>query len=326
MISRRRFIAGSLALFTPLRANAQPTKKIHRIGLLERIPEVQNAASINALRHALGELGYAEGQNLETMYRSADGDDERFPGLAADLARLRPDLILARGTPASLAAKEATRNIPVVMVGVADPVGVGLIATLARPGGNVTGLSSSNVEIYPKRIQLLKELVPKLARIGFLFNMNNPAGRQNWNEIGAAARAIGVVPQLLDVRRAEDLGLAFETAARQRVDALVVGLDGITHANLRTIIELAATHRIPAIYSAREFADAGGLIAFGVNYTDFYRQAGRFVDKILKGAAPSDLPVERPTTFELVINLKTARQFGITIPQSVLLRADRVIE
>jgi len=236
------------------------------------------------------------------------------------------DLILTRGTPAALAAKNATGTIPVVISAVGDPVGSGIVASLAHPGGNVTGLSALNIEIYAKRVELLGELVPRVARIAGLFNMSNPVLPLQWKQVEMAARSLGVQPQLLDVRNPEDLGRAFDAAIRQRAAALVVGLDTLTQANHRAIVDLAAKHRLPAIYAAREFVDAGGLIAYGVSFPHLHHRAASFVDKILKGTKPADLPVEQPMKFELVINLKTAKALGLTIPPTLLFQADEVIQ
>jgi putative ABC transport system substrate-binding protein len=315
-----------LLLAAPPVAEAQPVGKIYRIGMLETRSSVLNAANIDAFRQGLQELGYKEGQNLEIVYRSSDGRDERFPGLASELVRLKVDLILTRGTPAALAAKSATRTIPVVMAASGDPVASGLVASLGRPGGNVTGLSLFNVEMYAKRVELLKEVLPKLARIAAIFNMGNPVTASQWNVVEASARSLGIQAKLLDVRRPEDLPRAFDAAAKQRAQALIVGLDGVTQGNLRPIAERAAKQRLPSIYGAKEYADFGGLITYGASDPHMYRRAATFVDKIFKGAKPADLPVEQPTTFELVINLKTAKALGLTIPPSVIGRADEVIQ
>jgi putative ABC transport system substrate-binding protein len=328
MMDRRSFmgaISGGL-LAAPFAAEAQPAAKVYRIGILETRSTHLNAANLDAFRQALLALGYKEGQNLEIAYRSADGREERFPGLASELVRLKVDLIVTRGTPAALAAKGATRTIPVVMASSGDPVGAGLAASLGRPGGNVTGLSSNGVEINAKRVDLLRELRPRLTRIAGLFNMGNPVLPLQSKEVERAAGSLGIQPQLLDVRRPEDLPRAFDTAAKERAEALIVALDGLTQGNLRLIAALAAKNRLPSIYATREYADLGGLISYGHSERHQYQQAATFVDKIFKGAKPSDLPVEQPTKFELVINLKTAKALGLTIPQSLLLRADEVIE
>jgi putative tryptophan/tyrosine transport system substrate-binding protein len=325
-MERRTFLAivsGSL-LAAPLAAEAQQAEKVYRIGMLERTSSAINAANLNGFRQGLRELGYVEGKNFIIEYRSADGRDERFPGLATELVRLKVDLILTRGTPATLAAKNATGTIPVIMTGVGDPVRQGVVASLARPGGNVTGLSPLVTELYPKRVELLRELLPGAVRLAALFNMSNPALPAQWKQVEQAAQSLGFQPQLLDVRTPEDLGPAFDGAVRRRADALVVGLDTLTQANQRIIVDLAAKHRLAAIYASMEFV--GGLIVYGVNYPDWYRRAASFADRIFKGTKPADLPIEQPTKLELVINTRTAKALGLTIPQSLLLRADQVIE
>jgi putative ABC transport system substrate-binding protein len=285
-----------------------------------------NRTNGDAFRQGLRELGYKEGQNLEIVYRSSDGRDERFPGLARELVSLKVDLIMTRGTPAALAAKTATGIIPVVMAASGDPVGSGIVASLARPGGNVTGLSSGITESYPKRIELLRDLLPGLKRIAAILNMGNPVIPPQWRIVEGSARSLGIEAQLLDVRRPEDIPKAFDAAARHRAEALVVGLDGVTQANLRPIAQLAARLRLPSIYPAKDYADVGGLMTYGSSDFHMYHRAATFADKILKGAQPADLPVEQPTRWELVINLKAAKALGLTISQSVLLRADHVIE
>jgi putative ABC transport system substrate-binding protein len=313
-----------LSSIAPLAVDAQQPEKLYRIGMLERTSTVVNAANVDGFRQGLRELGYIEGKTFVIEYRSSDGRDERYPGLAAELVRLKVDLIVTRGTPAALAAKQATATIPVVITGTGDPVGQRIVASLARPGGNVTGLSAQVTDIYAKRVQILKELVPRAVRVAALFNMSNPAIPQAWKEVEASARSLGMQPQLLDVRKPEDLGPAFDSAIMQRADGLVVGLDTLTQANQRLIVDLAAKHRLPAIYASMEFA--GGLIVYGVNYPDHYRRAASFVDRIFKGAPPADLPIEQPTKFDLILNMKTARALGLTIPASVLLQSDQVIQ
>ena len=292
--------------------------------MLERTSPAINAANLDAFRRGLRDAGYVEGKNFVIEYRSAEGRDDQFPGLATELVRLNVDLIVTRGTPEALAAKNATGTIPVVITGLADPVGQGIVASLARPGGNITGVSAIVTELYAKRVELLRELLPKASRIAALFNMSNPSLPPAWKEIETAARSLGIQPQLLDVRKPEDLGPAFDGAVRQRADALVVGLDTLTQPSQRLIVDLAARHRLPAVYASMEFA--GGLVIYGVNYPDHYRRAATFADRIFKGTQPGDLPVERPTKFELVINLKTATALGLPIPLSLLQRADQVIE
>jgi len=324
---RRDFIIllGGATAAWPLSAGAQQAGKIWRIGMLENTSRSVNAANFDAFRQGMRELGYVEGQNLVIEYRSVDGRSERYPELAADLVRLKVDLIVTRGTPAVLAAKSASATIPVVMAAIAEPP-TSVIASLARPGGNVTGLSSFTSELEPKRIELIKEIVPGIARVAVMYNMSNPVFLPRWQQMERVARSVGFQPQLLDVRKPQDLERAFDAAMTQRADALVVSNDSLTVANRKLITELAAKHRLPAIYASREFVDAGGLIAYAVKLSDQYRRAAVYVDKILKGAKPADLPVEQPTKFELVINLKAAKQIGLTIPPNVLARADKVIK
>lgn len=316
------FLLSSLS--PPLAVDAQAPEKVYRIGMLERTSQTSNAANLDGFRRGLRELAYVEKKNVVIEYRSADGRDERFPALAAELVRLKVDLIVARGTPATLAAKNATGAIPVVAIGVGDPLAQGIVASLARPGANVTGLSTMVTEIYPKRVELLRDLVPRAVHIAALFNMGNPSIPPQWKEVEVAARSLGMRAQLLDVQKPEDLGPAFDAAIRQRADGLVVGLDTLTLQNQRHIVELAAKHRLPAIYASSEFV--GGLAAYGVDYVDAYYRAATFVDKIFKSANPADLPMEQPTKFELVLNLKTAKALGLTIPPTVLLQADQVIQ
>jgi putative ABC transport system substrate-binding protein len=298
--------------------------KIYRIGILETIPAARNAANLDGLRKGLRDLGYVEGRNLVIEYRSADGRAEQFPDLASELVRLKVDLIVTRGTPATRAVQNATGTIPVVMATMGGPGAI--VASFARPGGNITGVITFSTELTAKRVEILKQLVPGLSRVALLHNMGNPAVPLEWEEIKMAARSLGLEAELLDVRSQDDIGRAFELAVRQHVDGLVIGADGLTQMHQQTIIDLVDRNRLPAVYPAREFVEAGGLIAYAVNYPDLYFRFATFVDKIFKGAKPGDLPVEQPTKFELVINLKTAKALSLTIPPSLLARADEVIE
>jgi putative tryptophan/tyrosine transport system substrate-binding protein len=321
---RREFIAllgGAVAIW-PLCTRAQQAGKIYRIGILEALPAERNAANLDGLRKGLRDLGYVEGRNLVIEYRSADGRAERFPDLASELVRLKVDLIVTRGTPATKAAQNATGTIPVVMATMGGP-GT-LVASFARPAGNITGVITFSTELSAKRVELLKELVPSLSRVALLHNMGNPAVPPEWEETKTAARALGLQAELLDVRSQSDLGRALERA--QHVDALVIGADGLTQMYQQTILDFVARNRLPAVYPAREFVEAGGLIAYAVNYPDLYFRLASFVDKIFKGAQPGELPVEQPTKFELVINSKTAKVLGLEIPPTLLARADEVIE
>jgi putative ABC transport system substrate-binding protein len=326
-IRRREFIAllaGAAAW--PLAAWAQQGGKVYRIGILEMIPASQNTANLDALHKGLRALGYIEGQNLSIEYSSADGIAERFPELAAELVRLQVDLIVTTGTPAAQAAKNATATIPVVMAAIGEPLAVGVVAGLARPSGNVTGLSSFTTELAGKRVELAKEMMPGIARVGLLHNMGNPVVPPQWEETLATARTLGLTAELLDVRSEQDVRAAFHAALRLQVGALLVGIDGFTQSNIQVIVDLAARHRLPALYPSKEFVAAGGLMTYGISYPDLYFRAASFVDKIFKGAKPGDLPIQTPTKFELVINLKTAKALGIEIPPTLLARADEVIE
>jgi len=296
---------------------------VFRIGILESIPISKNAQNLDALRQGLRALGYNEGQNLVVEYRSSNGRAELFPELAADLVRRKVDLIVARGTPATIAARKATSTTPVVMATMGDPTLHA--ASLAHPGGNVTGVTTFSTELTAKRVELLKELVPKVSRIGLLHNMSNPAVQAEWDETGRAARELGIEAQLLDIRSHDDLRRAFVDVDRLRIDALVVGADGLTEAHQGEIVEFAARRKIPVVYPSREFVEAGGLIAYAVNYPDLYRQLASRIDRILKGAKPAELPIEQPTKFELVINLATAHHLGLAVPAALVVRADDVI-
>ena len=260
-------------------------------------------------------------------YRWAEGRFDRLPDLAAELVRLKVDIIVALATPAAAAAKNATETIPIVMIGVGDPAGIGLIASLARPGGNVTGLSFSvGPEIIGKGLELLKETVPKVRRVAILSNPANPAQPLAMREVNVAARSLGVQLQLLEARGPNEFDGAFAAMAKERVGALLVVADGLFILHRTRLADLAARSRLPAIYGYREHVEAGGLMSYGSSLRDLWRRAATYVDKILKGAKPADLPVEQPTKFELVVNLKTAKALGLTIPQSVLVRADEVIQ
>ena len=322
---RREFITllGSAAAW-PLAARAQD--KVRVIGILETISPELNAGNLDALSRGLKDLGYTEGQNIRFDYRSAEGQAARFPALAAELVRLKVDLIVTRGTPAARAAKEATSTIPIVMAAIGEPIGTAVVANLARPGRNVTGLSAVVVDLSGKRVELMKEMAPGVTRVGYLNNMSNPLNPPAWAETQTAARSLGIQAELLDVRSKDDIARAFEKAAHARVDGLLVGIEAVVQQHRTMIVTLSERQRLPTIYASREYAEAGGLMTYGVSYPDLYRRAAGFVDKILKGARAGDLPVEQPTKFELVINLKSAKALGLAIPQSILLRANEVIE
>jgi putative ABC transport system substrate-binding protein len=259
-------------------------------------------------------------------YRSADGDSERFPALADELVRLRVDLIVTRGTPAARAAKSATESIPIVMAAIGEPLGTGVVASLARPGGNVTGLSGFVTELAGKRVELLKELRPGTSIAAFFSNMANPVVPPQWDVTRKAAQALGIEVSLLDVRSTDDISAAFETAVARRVEALLFGIEAVVQANRQLIADLAARHRLLSIYPSREFVEAGGLVAYGVSYPDLYFRSAFLIDKIFRGAKPGDLPVEQPTKLEFIVNLKAAKAIGLTVPPLLIARADDVIE
>ena len=326
-MKRREFITllGGAAVAWPLTARAQQPTKTYRIGMLETVSSALNTAQLDAFRKGLRELGYVEGQTYKIEYRSADGQAERFPELADELVRLGVDLIVARGTPATIAAKNATRRIPVIMASVGEPLLI--VDSLARPGGNVTGLSAFVNVMTSKHLELMRELVPQLSRIGLFHNMSNPVAPPQWEETKTVAQSWGIEAVLLDVRSREDIGRAFETAKERRVDALLVGLDGVTQGHRQMIAGLAARNKLPAVYSGgREFIEAGGLLSYAVSYPDFIAAPRPTWTRFSRVPSRRDLPVEQPTKFELIINLKTAKALGLTVPPTLLARADVVIE
>ena len=328
MNNRRKLIIalGAGALAAPFSSFAQQQGKVWRIGVLETTSMALNAANFNMFRKGLLELGYAEGKNLVIDYRSAEGSVARFPNLAAELVRLKVDLIVTRGTPALLAASNAAGKIPIVMAAIGELPGLGIVASLAHPGGNVTGLTAFVTELTGKRLEILRELIGKAPQVAILADMSNPISLGQWKETQVAAKSLGIQPQLLDARKPEDLGRAFDNAIKQRAKGLVVSIDAFIQANRQTITALATKHRLPAIYASSEFVDAGGLISYGVSYPDLYYRAAGHVDKIFKGNKPGDIPVEQPTKYELVINRNAAKALGLKIPQSLLVMADKVIE
>jgi len=306
-------------------AEAQQPKKVPRIGYLAPASLSALAARTEAFRQGLRELGYVEGKNIVIEWRSAEGKIDRLPALAAELVRLKVDVIVTTGPTATHPAKEASSSIPIVMAQDIDPVGTGFVASLARPGGNITGLSSLAPEISGKQLELLKETVPKLSRVAVLWASSNPANAQMLREMERAAATFGVKIQSLDVLGRKDFQTAFGAASKERAEAVLVLQNGVAAAHRTEIAELAVKSRLPAIFPRLEFVEDGGLMSYGASFTHMDRRAATYVDKILKGAKPADLPVEQPTKFEFVINLKTAKQIGLTIPANVLARADRVI-
>ena len=328
-MERRAFVTGTLAsLAAPLVGEAQQARKVPHIGFIEAGALAINHHFLEAFRQGLQERGYVEGQTIVVEDRWADGHIERFPAILDELLRLRVDVIVQASTPGAVAAMRATSTVPVVFWGVSDPVGIGLVASLAHPGGNLTGLSLAVDEGFPgKWVELLKEAVPTVARIGVVWNPEAGGVQRRVTEgLATAAARLGLTVQKAPVRSMEDLRGAFATMGKAHVGGIVVLTDPMTLRHRVQIVELAAAARVPTVYGFEEFARAGGLIAYGPSVPDLARRAATYVDKILKGAKPGDLPVEQPTTFELVINLKTAKALGLTISPAILTRADEVIQ
>jgi putative ABC transport system substrate-binding protein len=308
-------------------AEAQQSTKIPRIGYLGGVSPSANSTRIEAFRRGLRELGYIEGKNIVIEWRHAEAANlDRLPALAADLVRLRVDIVITGGPPATRSAKEATATIPIVMGFDDDPVGNGFVASLARPGGNITGLSALSPEISGKQLELLKEIVPKLSRVAVLGSSTRPGNTQTLKEIELAADAFGVKIQYRDVLGPRDIETAFRAASERRAEAVLLLSSPVFTSERTQIANLAIKSRLPAIYPQQEFVQDGALMTYSVSVADMYHRAATYVDKILKGAKPADLPVEQPTKFELVINLKAAKQIGLTIPPNVLVRADKVIK
>jgi putative ABC transport system substrate-binding protein len=329
----KRKIVSVLLAILPLSflhlADAQQPKKVWRIGYLSPSNAATNTARAEGIRLALRERGYIEGQNIAIEYRYTEGKNDRAPELAAELVRLKVDIILAAGAVGTVgAAKNATKTIPIVMTGSsADPVEAGLIESLARPGGNVTGVTLLTRELGGKRLELLKEAVPKLNRVAVFYNPNAPASVRDVKEVlPVAARALKLTLQPWEVRSAGDFDRVFAAMGKQRPDGLYVPSDPLLRLNQKRIVGFALKSRLPSMYAFEQYVDAGGLMYYGADEAESYRRVAYYVDRILKGAKPADLPVEQPTKFELVINLKTAKQIGVTIPQSMLYRADKVIK
>jgi putative ABC transport system substrate-binding protein len=306
-------------------AEAQQPTKIPRIGFLAGNSLSSLAARVEAFRQGLRELGYVEGKNIVIEWRSAEGKNDRLPALAAELVHLKVDVIVTAGPLPTRPAKEATATIPIVMAQDPDPVGSGFVASLARPGGNITGLATLAPELSGKRLELLKEIVPKLSRVAVLGTSTRPGNAQSLKEVELAAKAFGVKLQYLDALSPKDIETAFRAASKGRAGAVLVLASGIFNSQRTQVVELAVKSRLPAIYYAAEWVEDGGLMSYGTSFTDLFRRAATYVDKILKGRTPADLPVEQPIKFEFVVNLKAAKQIGLTIPPNVLVRADKVI-
>jgi ABC-type uncharacterized transport system substrate-binding protein len=326
VIRRREFITllGGAAVAWPVVARTQQAASRYTVGIFSA--GVANAEPPTLLVDALRELGWIEGKNVVFERRYADNRLERLPELAADLVGLKVDVIATAGTLAPLAAKRATSTIPIVMIAAGDPLGSGLVASLARPDGNVTGMSLMVPDLGGKRLELLKEVMPRLAHVAVLWNAANPYSALVFKETQAASRTLGIEVQSLEVRAPDDFDGAFEAARRQRPDALITVEDPLTTSQRQRVADFTAEQRLPSLHGVREFAAAGGLMSYGASLADLSRRAAGYVDKILKGAKPADLPVQQPTKFDFVINLKTAKALGLEIPPSVLARADEVIE
>jgi ABC-type uncharacterized transport system substrate-binding protein len=327
-VRRREFIAlvGATAVAWPLAAHAQTPRKLARIGYLSPGNRTVSAHLVEAFLQGLRELDYVEGQNFAMEYRWGEGRQERLPELAVELVRLELDVLVATTSAAVQAAMNATRTVPIIMAGGGDPVGLGLVASLARPGGNVTGPSMMNTEVVSKRIQMLREVVPGLRRVAVLVNSVNPIHALFMRETESTARMLGLELQPIEVHGPEDFEAAFAAAAQGKAGALVAFDDSLTLQYRSRIVALAAASRLPTMYGYREFPDEGGLISYGANLSSHYHLAAKYVDKVLKGAKPANLPVEQASKFDLVINLKTAKALGLTVPPSLLLRADELIE
>ena len=319
------WLLATILLATVPSAEAQQPTKTPRIGFPLDVPASSLAARIEAFRQGLRELGYEEGKNIVIEWRSTEGKFDRLPELAAELVRLNVDAIVSPGPTVTRVVKEATSTIPIVMAQDTDPVGSGFVASLARPGSNITGLSALAPEMSGKQLEILKQILPKLSHVAIIGNSSNPGDAQALRETVLAAGAYEIYLRYLDVQDPKEIDTTFRAATKGRADAVLLLGNPILNAHRKQIVDLAAKHRLPATYARPEYIEAGGLMYYGTNYNDLYRRAATYVDKILKGAKPADLPVEQPTKFEFIINLKAAKQIGLTIPPNVLARADKVI-
>jgi putative ABC transport system substrate-binding protein len=319
-------VLGTVLSVVSFPAQAQEPRKVSRIGYLSGTSFAVNAARIEAFRLGLRELGYTEGKNLLIEWRYAEGKLERLPALATELVRLKVDVIVASAPPPIRAAKQATATIPIVMAYDDDPVGNGFVASLAHPGGNITGLATLAPELSGKQLELLRDIVPRLSRVAVLGNATRPGSPQSLREMNLSADAIGVQLQYLEIQAPTDIEAAFRAASKERADGVLVMQTPLLITQRRRVADIAITMRLPTIYARPEYVEDGGLISYATSFNDLSRRSAIYVDRILKGAKPADLPVEQPTKFELVINLKAAKQIGLTIPPNVLARADKVIK
>jgi putative tryptophan/tyrosine transport system substrate-binding protein len=327
-VRRRQFLGllGAAAANVPLGVRGQQTSKLHRIGFLGNSTAELESNLTGPFRAGLRDLGYEEGRNITIEYRWAEGNYERFPALVAELLAANVELIVTAGTPATLAVNKATNSVPLVMVAVGDPIGTGIVPSLAHPGGNITGLSSIAPELEGKRLELLREIIPQLADVALLWNPVNPFHVASLSQAQSAAQILRMRVISVPVRTREELHDGFVAILRERPGALLILADRVFLHNRVALADFATANRLPAVYAYRELVESGGLMSFGPNYADMHRRAASFVDKILKGAKPADLPVEQPTTFELVINLKAAKALGLIVPDKLLVAADEVIE
>jgi putative ABC transport system substrate-binding protein len=326
-IRRREFIAlaGGAAAW-PLAARAQQPANVPRIGFLGNSTAALEANLIGPLRDGLRDLGYQEGRNIEVVFRWAEGKYERFPALIAELIAAKVDVLVTAGTPATQAIKKATATVPLVMIAVGDPVGTGIVPSLARPGGNITGLSSIAPDLEGKRLELLREFVPRLSHVAFFLNPANAFHTVSMRQALFAAQALNIKLQPHEVRKSEDLDAAFATIVKEKPDALLILADRVFLHNRQRMMDFATQQKLPSVNAYRELVEAGGLMSYGPSYEDMHRRAAIYVDKILKGAKPADLPIEQPTKFSLFLNLKAAKALGLTVPPTLLARADEVIE
>jgi ABC-type uncharacterized transport system substrate-binding protein len=327
MISRRSFIAGMLAaLSTPLAAqDKKPAARVLRLGVLDPLPLSANEANMEQLRKGLREAGYTEGQNISIEYRASEGRAGRYRRFAAELAQMPVDVLIARGTPAALNAKNATKDIPVLAIGVNDPVETGLVASLDRPGANITGIGLLIKDLQARRVDVLRALAPKTRRIAGMMNLGNPAIAHAWKLMEEAARGFKLEAVLLDVRKPAFIAAAFDDAKARKVDSIIVQLGALDAAQRQSVVDLAAKHRLPTLYSSRQYVDAGGLVSYGTDTAQLFYRAATLVDKILKGAKPAEMAMERPPKFELVINRKTLRSLELVIPPDLLLRSNEIV-
>jgi putative tryptophan/tyrosine transport system substrate-binding protein len=326
MVSRRSFIGGTLALwFGAVAAQEKKPGRVFRVGVLDPLPLSSNASNMEQLRKGLRDAGYTEGENLTIEYRASDGRAGRYQRMANELARLPVDVLVARGTPAALGARNASKEMPIVAVGVTDPAETGLVASLERPGGNVTGIAVLIKDVESRRVDVLRALAPKTKRIAALMNLGNPALMHAWKVMEEAARSFKLEAFVVDVRKPDQIAAAFESAKARNADSVLVQIGALDPAQRQSVVELAARHRLPAIYTSRQYVDAGGLVSYGMDTPQLFYRAATFVDKLLKGAKPAELAMERPPKFELIINRKTLRSLDLVIPPDLLLRSNEIV-